>query len=120
MSGVVVGVELAGEIAYAFPEKKTVLAHNTGVLLDGFKDKTRRITLDQLKNLGVDVAKSIVKKLKNKKVKGYKRNPLIALIPTGQKSGIAELPFAVTTFKPLINMKQKDLFITKVYTAFGA
>ncbi len=213
IGGGVVGVELAGEIAYAFPEKKTVLAHNTGALLDGFKEKTRRIALEQLKSLGVEVefntsysnvdgayidrnkgktsdadfvfqavgtvpnseflqphlphildtkgfvkvneklevtgqnnlyalgdvadvgepklgylaqqqgeyvAKSIVKKLKNKKVKGYKRNPLIALIPTGQKSGVAELPFAVTTFKSLINMKQKDLFIKKVYTAFGA
>ncbi|MDN3613314.1 NAD(P)/FAD-dependent oxidoreductase [Vibrio gallaecicus] len=213
IGGGVVGVELAGEIAYAFPVKKTVLAHNTGALLDGFKEKTRRIALEQLKSLGVEVefnisysnvdgayidsntgktsdadfvfqavgtlpnseflqphlphildtkgfvkvndklevtgqnnlyalgdvadvgepklgylaqqqgeyvAKSIVKKLKNKKVKGYKRNPLIALIPTGQKSGVAELPFAVTTFKSLINMKQKDLFIKKVHTAFGA
>ncbi|WED27568.1 FAD-dependent oxidoreductase [Vibrio sp. DW001] len=213
VGGGVVGVELAGEIAYTFPEKKTVLAHNTDALLDGFKEKTRRITLEQLKNLGVEVefntnyrnvdgeyvdkntgkisnadfvflavgtlpnsdflqshlphildskgfikvnaqlevvgqnnlyalgdvadvgepklsylaqqqgeyvAKSIVRKLKNKKVKGYKRNPLTALIPTRQKSGVAELPFAVTTFKPLINMKQKDLFIKKIFTAFGA
>ncbi|WP_413701608.1 hypothetical protein ACLKMH_08495 [Psychromonas sp. KJ10-10] len=43
----------------------------------------------------------------------------MALIPTGQKSGVIQLPFAVTTFKPLINMKQKDLFISKVYSGFG-
>ncbi|MFA0568724.1 hypothetical protein [Vibrio gallaecicus] len=32
-----------------------MLAHNTGALLDGFKEKTRRIALEQLKSLGVEV-----------------------------------------------------------------
>lgn len=222
IGGGVVGVELAGEVAFSFPEKKVVLAHNIQSLLDGFKEKTQRVSQEQLEKLGVEVefntyyqrsdsgyiekhsgkksdadyvfqaigtlpnseflreklshtldskgfvkvnaqlqvegetnlyalgdvadvgeaklgylaqqqgdyvAKSIVKGLKTsanskasreKHVKGYKRNPLMALIPTGQKSGVAELPFAVTTLKPLINMKQKDLFINKIYTAFGA
>jgi len=212
IGGGVVGVELAGEIAYAFPQKHTILAHNTDALLDGFKSKTRTIALKQLKNLGVNielnanyrnvdgvyieqnskqvadadlvlpavgtlpnseflqpqlahilnskgfvkvnqqlevlgesnlyalgdvadvgeaklgylaqqqgtyVAKSIARKLKTKPVKAYKRNPLMALIPTGQKSGVVQLPFAVTTLKPLLNMKQKDLFINKIYNAFG-
>lgn len=213
IGGGVVGVELAGEVAYRFPEKQTVLAHSSDALLDGFKKKTQRLTLKQLEALGVSVefdtryanvddayidantgktsdadvvfqavgtrpnseflkpfmahildekgfvkvndklevigqnnlyalgdvadvgeaklgylaqqqgeyvAKSISKKLKNKKVKGYKRNPLVALIPTGQKSGVTETPIVVTAFKPLINMKQKDLFISKIYTAFEA
>lgn len=213
IGGGVVGVELAGEIAYAFPDKQTVLAHNSSQILDGFKTKTRRKSLQQLESLGVKVefntryrqvegtyidensgnasdadlvlsavgtlpnsefleaklghilnsrgfvkvndqlevmgqvnmyalgdvadvgepklgylaqqqgeyvAKTILNKRKNKKTKGYKRNPLMALIPTGQKTGVVELPFAVTTFKPLVNMKQKDLFISKVYKALNA
>ncbi|ANW25941.1 hypothetical protein BA953_17285 [Vibrio coralliilyticus] len=212
IGGGVVGVELAGEIAYAFPDKQTVLAHNSSQILDGFKTKTRRKSLEQLESLGVQVefntrysqtgssyidentgresdadlvlqavgtlpnseflkaklghildsrgfvkvneqlevveqknmyalgdvadvgepklgylaqqqgeyvAKTILNKRRNKKTKGYKRNPLMALIPTGQKTGVAELPFAVTTLKPLVNMKQKDLFISKVYKAFS-
>ncbi|PMH31218.1 hypothetical protein BCU71_13965 [Vibrio lentus] len=67
---------------------------------------------------GEYLARLISNKLKSKSTKGYKRNPLMALIPTGPKSGVAEMPFAVTTFKPLLNMKQKDLFINKVYSAF--
>ena len=35
----------------------------------------------------------------------------MALIPTGQKSGVIQLPFAVTTANFLVNIKQKDLFI---------
>ncbi len=213
IGGGVVGVELAGEVAYAFPEKQTVLAHNSSALLEGFKDKTRHVSLKQLEALGVDVefnalyrnvdgvyidqtsgktsdadliiqavgtlpnseflrhhlsdildskgfvnvneqlevvgrsnlyalgdvanvgeaklgylaqqqgtylANLIIKKRSNGKAKDYKRNPLVALIPTGQKSGVVELPFMVTTFSPLVNMKQKDLFISKVYKGFGA
>lgn len=213
IGGGVVGVELAGEIAYAFPEKNITLAHNTGALLTGFREKAQRKSLEQLTSLGVEVqfnsryrkaqqqyvdentgivsnadlvfeatgilpnseflkphlsdtlnehgyiqvneklevvgeknlyalgdvadvgeaklgylaqqqgsylAKLIIRDVKEKKTKGYKRNPLMALIPTGQKSGVAQLPFAVTTSKFLMNMKQKDLFISKVYKAFGA
>jgi len=69
---------------------------------------------------GTYLAKTIAKKLAGKSVKGYKRNPFMALVPTGQKTGVVQLPFAVTSWKPLVNMKQKDLFISKTYKAFGA
>lgn len=211
IGGGVVGVELAGEIGFAFPSKKIVLAHNRDVLLQGFKAKAQRTAHQQLTALGVEVqfntnyqaqqeryldlnsghyseadlvfealgtapnsefmqknfsalldrdgfvkvdqqlnivgythlyalgdvagvgeaklgylaqqqgdyiAKSIIAQRRNKKVKNYKRNPLMALIPTGQKTGVVQLPFAVTSFKPLVNMKQKDLFISKMYQAF--
>ncbi len=205
------GVELAGEIAYALPNIQVTLAHNSHVLLNGFEEKTQRKSLEQLNSLGVDVifnsqylkiddsyidkntgiasdadlvfeatgvlpnneylktnlsqilndygyvrvnerlevigenslyalgdiadvgeaklgylaqeqgkyvAKSIIKKLKGKSNKAYKRNPLIALIPVGQKDGVVQLPFAVTTLRFLVGLKQKDLFVNKVYKAF--
>lgn len=212
IGGGIVGVELAGEIAFAQPESKVVLAHNTGELLTGFKEKSQRKALEQLTSLGVEVefnryyqevegqykdkntgiisdadlvfvatgvlpnnrylqphfaailnehgyvkvngnlevegqqnlyalgdiadvgeaklgylaqeqgtfiAKLIHKKRMNKTTKPYKRNPLMVLIPVGQKQGVAQHPYGVTTLNLLVGMKQKDLFISKVYKAFG-
>ena len=212
IGGGVVGVELAGEIAYAMPNTQVSLAHNSDVLLNGFKPKAQQKSLQQLEALNVKilfnsryaktssgyvdsnsgtvsdadvvfeatgvlpnneflknklskslnsrgfvkvnqqlevqgynhlyalgdiadvgeaklgylaqqqgdyVAAAISKKRKGKSAKGYKRNPLMALIPVGQKKGVVQLPFAVTTLKPLVNMKQKDLFIGKIYKSFG-
>lgn len=212
IGGGVVGVELAGEIAYAMPQAQVSLAHNSDVLLNGFKEKAQRKSLAQLQDLNVDVifnssykkennvyvdstsgltsdadivfeatgvlpnnefltntlpeilnthgfikvngnldiqgfhnlyalgdiadvgeaklgylaqqqgnyvADVIIKKRKGNKVKAYKRNPLMALIPIGQQKGVVQLPFAVTTLKPFVNLKQKDLFIGKIYRSFG-
>ncbi|MCG7530295.1 FAD-dependent oxidoreductase [Psychrobium sp. MM17-31] len=65
------------------------------------------------------LAKVILKSFSNKSHKPYKRNPLMALIPTGQRSGVVQLPFMVTTWNGLVNIKQKDLFVSKMYKAFG-
>lgn len=212
VGGGIVGVELAGEIAYAMPEKRVILAHNSHTLLDGFKAKAQQKALAQLVDLGVEVqfdtryqkvgdsyedktkgksltpdisfvatgttpnneflqhnfshllnskglvevdanlnvvgqnnfyaigdiaevgeaklgylaaeqgkyvAKSIVKSLNNKPVNAYKRNPFMALVPTGQKTGVVQLPFMVSTWSGLVNMKQKDLFISKTYDGFA-
>lgn len=212
LGGGVVGVELAGEIADAFPYKKITLAHRGSKLLDSFNSKTSEITLQQLTRIGVNVelnanyqevdgtyierntntltpadlvlkatgvkpnnkflrqnfshilnekgfikvneqlevdgcsnlyalgdiadvgepklgylaqkqgeylAKSIIKKIKGKNTRTYKRNPLVALIPTGRRSGVVEHPLMVTTFSPLVNFKQKDLFISKVFKSFA-
>lgn len=43
----------------------------------------------------------------------------MALLPTGQRTGVADLLFAVTTLKPLVNMEQKDLFIAKCIKLSG-
>lgn len=211
IGGGVVGVELAGEIAYAMPDKQITLAHNNEALLNGFKLKAQQKALVQLENLGVKVefnvnyqkaneryedqnsgksitpdlvfvatrtlpnndflqpnfshllndnglvkvdanlrvleqenfyaigdiadvgeaklgylaveqgkylAKSIAKELSNKPVKAYKRNPFMALVPTGQKTGVVQLPFMVSTWTGLVNIKQKDLFISKTYNGF--
>jgi len=212
IGGGIVGVELAGEIAHAHPNKKVILAHNSDILLPGFKEKAQRKAQQQLKKLNVEIqfnrryqqqddqyvdqntgevagadlvyqatgvlpnnnfliaklghilndhgfvkvdkklqvegeanlyalgdiadvgeaklgylaveqgkylAKLIGKKQKGKGFKGYKRNPLMALIPVGKEQGIVQLPFAVTTAGFLVGMKQKDLFINKIYTGFG-
>ena len=212
IGGGVVGVELAGEIAYAMPKSSITLAHNSNVLLDGFKPKAQQKAHKQLESLGVNVifnsrftehngsyideksqhsltpdmvftatgvlpnneflitdfshilnergyikvddklavigqdnfyalgdiadvgeaklgylaqqqgvylAKSLRKHLANKPTKAYKRNPLMALIPTGQQSGVVQLPFMVTTWNGLVNIKQKDLFVSKMYKSFG-
>ncbi|HCH23234.1 MAG TPA: hypothetical protein DE179_02950 [Oceanospirillaceae bacterium] len=208
IGGGIVGVELAGEVAYAHPDKKVILAHATDTLLDGFKPKAQRVATEQLLKLGVEIqyqrmyqqseegyidprtghsiqadlaylcvgtqpnnqflldtmpnilndqgmvkvddnlrvsgvnnlyaigdiadvgeaklgylaggqgryiAKQIIADREEKSNKAYKRNPLMALIPTGQKTGVVQLPFAVTSLSFMVNMKQKDLFISKIY-----
>lgn len=212
IGGGVVGVELAGEIASAFPNKKVTLSHGGSSLLDGFKKKAQIKAQQQLMKQGVSIefnrryqkqdgyyidlksgqkshadltfeavgalpnneflkphltdilnAKGLVKvdekftvkghtnlyalgdiadvpeaklgylakqqgfhlatiisaDIAGKNAKPYKPNALMALIPTGQNSGIMQLPFAVTTLNLLVNIKQKDLFINKIYKAFG-
>ena len=212
IGGGVVGVELAGEIISAFPDKKVTLSHGGKALLDGFKVKAQMKAQQQLERQGVNIelnrryenrgeyyqdqntgqinqaeivfeavgakpnneflkkylantlsskglvkvdSKFVVKGHKNlyalgdiadvgeaklgylahqqgshlakiisadmagKKAKAYKTNPLMALIPTGQNSGVMQLPFAVTTLNFMINIKQKDLFINKIYKGFG-
>ncbi|WKD49529.1 NAD(P)/FAD-dependent oxidoreductase [Microbulbifer spongiae] len=212
IGGGVVGVELAGEIAHAHPHIQLILAHNSDVLLNGFKQKAQARAQQQLKSLGVEIefnrryqkqddryidqntghisdadlvyeatgvlpnndflkaelaqilnakgfvkidkqlqvegishlyalgdiaevgearlgylaveqgkhlARVIANKLEGKAVKAYKRNPLMALIPVGQKQGVVQFPFAVTTAGFLVGLKQKDLFINKIYKGFG-
>ncbi len=68
---------------------------------------------------GESVAKNILRILKGKGLKKYKTNPDIVLVPTGRNSGLVQLPFAVTTAKFLVNMKQKDLFILKAFKGLG-
>jgi NADH dehydrogenase FAD-containing subunit len=212
IGGGVVGVEFAGEIAYAMPKAKVTLAHNSHTLLDGFKEKAQKKALKQLTDLGVNVefntlykesnkayidgnsgksitpdvafvaigtlpnneflqqnfshilnsrglvnvdsnlavvgqhnfyaigdiadvgeaklgylaleqgkylGKALAKAIKGKSTKAYKRNPFMALVPTGQKTGVVQLPFMVSTWKRLVNMKQKDLFISKTYNEFA-
>jgi NADH dehydrogenase FAD-containing subunit len=50
-----VGVEFAGEIASAFPDKDITLAHATGVLLDSMEPKAQSKALEQLTAKGVNV-----------------------------------------------------------------
>lgn len=210
IGGGIVGVELAGEIISAFPDKQITLSHIGDTLLDGFKPKAQQLAQKQLEQQGVRVllqrrfevtnestelvckqtqdkiqaelvlpcigvsrnnqflqqdladiidesglikvnkqlqveghknlyalgdcsnipeaklgylaneqGKYLAKQLTKKKTKAYKPHPLMALIPVGSDKGFAQLPFAVTTTKLIMNMKQKDLFISKTYKGFG-
>ena len=65
------------------------------------------------------LAKNIIAMSKGKLGKEYKPNPMMSLVPVGRKKGFIQLPFAVTTLKFMVNMKQKDMFISKVYKALG-
>ena len=55
MGGGAVGVELAGEIASAFPNIKLTLAHSGSALLDNMKPKAQHKALEQLEAKGVRV-----------------------------------------------------------------
>jgi len=68
---------------------------------------------------GEAVAKNMLRMVKGKKLKAYKTNPDVVLVPTGRESGLVQLPFAVTTLNFLVNMKQKDLFILKAFKGLG-
>jgi len=68
---------------------------------------------------GEAVAKNMLRLVKGKKLKAYKTNPDVVLVPTGRESGLVQLPFAVTTLNFLVNMKQKDLFILKAFKGLG-
>lgn len=55
IGGGTVGVEFAGEIASAFPDKEIILAHASDTLLDQAKPKAQRRVLEQLRAKGVEV-----------------------------------------------------------------
>ncbi len=52
------------------------------------------------------------------KMKPYKPHSNIGFITIGPKKGIAQLPFGVFTNKLLMNLKQKDIFISKTFSKF--
>lgn len=66
------------------------------------------------------LAKNIIATAKGKPTRDYKPNPMMALVPVGRKQGVVQLPFAVTTLGFMVNMKQKDMFISKTYKQLGA
>ena len=212
IGGGAVGVEFAGEIASAFPNKDLTLVHSTDRLLDKADPKAQRKALEQLTGKGVKVklnrhfvknedvyrcsksgeilkadivyecvgmianteflraemsntldsrgfievdaymrvkgydnlyslgdcatldsnkhgylasvqgarlANMLLKAMKGKKVKPYKTPPLVVITPTGTDSGVAQLPFAVTTMNFFVNLKQKDLGISNMYKIYG-
>ena len=212
IGGGVVGVEFAGEIASAFPDKEITLAHSTDTLLENLKPKAQRKALEQLTAKGVTVkfnhrfakdgdvyrcsksnetlqpdiayvcvgmvpnteflqaelpdtlddkglvkvnpymkvqgyenlyalgdcstlddnkhgyiasvqgaklADALLKSANGKAVKPYKTPTFVIVTPTGSDSGVAQLPFGVTTMKFIVNMKLKDLGIKNIYKLLG-
>ncbi len=212
IGGGVVGVEFAGEIASAFPDKDITLAHASDRLLNNLKPKAQRKALEQLTAKGVTVkfnrrfakdgdvyrcsksneilqpdiayvcvgqvpnteflqaelpdvlddkglvkvdaymkvqgyenlyalgdcatldhnkhgylatvqgnklADTLLKSANGKKIKPYKTPPFVVVTPVGTDAGVAQLPFAVTTMKFIVNLKQKDLGISQIYKIYG-
>jgi len=213
IGGGVVGVELAGEIASAFPDKKITLAHSSDTLLDNLKPKAQRKALEQLTARGIKIkfnrrftkdgdvyrcsksnevvqvdmayacigmvpnteflkaellgtldekglikvdsfmkvkgyenlyalgdcatldsnkhgyiasvqgamlADALLKSAKGKKVKPYKTPPFAVITATGTDSGVAQMPFGVTTARFIVNLKQKDMGISNMYKIYGS
>jgi len=69
---------------------------------------------------GSYLANMLLKTMKGKKIKPYKTPPLAVITPTGTNSGVAQLPFGVTTMNLFVNLKQKDLGISNMYKIYGA
>ncbi len=65
------------------------------------------------------LAKSLAAETDGKPAKPYKAPAVMSLVPTGRKQGLVQLPFAVTTLGFLVNMKQKDMFISRQYGNLG-
>ncbi len=68
---------------------------------------------------GALLAKNFIATSQSKRSKAYKKPADMALVTVGRKKGFAQLPFMVTTFRPLANMKQKDVFIARQYGNLG-
>ena len=204
LGGGAVGVELAGEIAHAYPAQSVTLAEGTSTLLGELRPKAGSIAKEQLQKLGVTVlldtmlqandellvradlvyrclgltpntqlmepyfsknlddnnrikvdqylrvegtphiyaigdcanvpegkmgyaadkqgaavATNIIRFVNGKRPKPYKPSPMMALVPVGPEMGLVQLPFCVTTFRPLVGMKQNDLFIAKQFSNMG-
>lgn len=66
------------------------------------------------------LANAILKQAKGKKVKPYKTPPFAVVTPTGTDTGVAQMPFGVTTAKFFVNLKQKDLGISNIYKMLGS
>ncbi len=69
---------------------------------------------------GTMLADAILKSAKGKKLKPYKTPPFAIITPTGTDSGVAQMPFGVTTAKFFVNLKQKDLGISNMYKIYGS
>lgn len=66
------------------------------------------------------LAKNMIALASQKTPKHYKANPMVSLVPVGRHQGFVQLPFAVTTLKLMVNMKQKDMFIQKEWKNLNA
>jgi NADH dehydrogenase FAD-containing subunit len=52
--------------------------------------------------------------------KPFRPQPLIALVPLGNKLGFSQMPFGVVKWKFLLNLKRKDYLVERIRTELGA
>jgi len=69
---------------------------------------------------GGAICEYVVKVDERQKVKPYETAPLVLITLTGTDSGVAQLPFAVTSMNLFVNLKQKDLGISNMHKTYGA
>lgn len=63
---------------------------------------------------------NLIAEQKGKALKAHKKGPVMGIFPIGPEKGVAQLPFATTTWKLLIDMKNKDMFIGKTFKNLAA
>ena len=68
---------------------------------------------------GVLLAKNFAAIADGKPTKSYKPQAVMSLVPTGRKQGLIQLPFGVKTWRFMVNMKQKDMFISRQFDGLG-
>jgi NADH dehydrogenase FAD-containing subunit len=66
------------------------------------------------------LADNLIGQQAGKKPKPHKPGPVMGLFPIGQQRGVAQLPFGTVTWKLIINLKNKDMFIGKMLKDIGA
>ncbi|MEM8920029.1 MAG: FAD-dependent oxidoreductase [Pseudomonadota bacterium] len=68
---------------------------------------------------GALLAKNIAAASAGKSTKDFKAQPVMSLIPVGRRRGVAQMPFGVTTLGFFVNMKQKDMFVSRQFANLG-
>lgn len=63
---------------------------------------------------------NLIAEQKGKALKAHKNAPMMGMFPIGPEKGVAQLPFATTTWKFVIDMKNKDMFIGKTFKDLAA
>ncbi|KAL0436255.1 UNVERIFIED_CONTAM: Apoptosis-inducing factorA [Sesamum radiatum] len=130
------GVELAGEIAVDFPDKKVVLVHEGSRLLEFIGPKAADKTLEWLKSKRVEEIKQgylaqkhaliaaknlkvMMRGGKEKKMASYKPHSIKVVVSLGRQDAVAQ--FALTTLIGLVPgfIKSKDLFVGKIRKQLG-
>lgn len=72
-------------------------------------------------NQGQSVAGNLVRLSASKtRLKPYKPQPFMSIVPIGRTRGVAQIGRFVSTLKPVINFKQKDLLIGYAMSQIGA
>jgi len=65
------------------------------------------------------LANALLKSAKGRKMKPYTTPSFAVITPTGTHSGVAQMPFGVSTLKFLVNLKQKDMGVSNMYKLYG-
>lgn len=68
---------------------------------------------------GLLLARNFAALAGGKPTKPYKPQAVMSLVPIGREQGLIQLPFGVQTWRFMVNMKQKDMFISRQFGGLG-